>query len=158
MKRIKHEIYILIGIILIITFLEILTNCISNKSAENILGQMDKIKESLDKIEEKDESEEVKQALVIMGQLDNNSEEIEDNAKNIKADVKKLKDSWFKEEAKLSYFSEHDELEKITYAIVILEENVNNNEYEESLNNLIEAKFWLEHVKEKDSFKLKNIF
>ena len=27
-----------------------------------------------------------------------------------------------------------------------------------TLENIVEANYWLEHVKEKDSFKLKNIF
>ena len=70
----------------------------------------------------------------------------------------KLKEKWFKAEKKLSFFAEHDELEKISYAITILEENAKNNEYNDALENIVEANYWLEHVKEKDSFKLKNIF
>lgn len=158
MKRIKQEIYILIGIILIITALEIVTNCISNKSVEKILGQLNNLKAELDKIESQDESEEVKEVLAEMNELNQNTIKVEEKENTIKQNMKNLKEDWFREETKLSFFSEHDELEKISYAMVILEENINNEEYEESLSNIIEAEFWLEHVKDKDSFKLKNIF
>ena len=63
MKRIQSEILILIIIIVIIGSLEFITNCVSKKSVEKIIGQLDDVMKNLDKVEEEDESEEVRQAL-----------------------------------------------------------------------------------------------
>lgn len=162
MKRIRSEILILIIILVIIGSLEFITNCVSKKSVDKILGQLDDVMKNLEKVEEEDESEEVRQALEEMNELESedkkNLENVDKEVDGINEKIKKLKDDWFKEEAKLSFFAEHDELEKISYAIVILEENSINHEYDEALDNIVEAKFWLEHVYEKDSFRLKNIF
>ena len=70
MKRIRSEILILIIIIVIIGSLEFITNCVSKKSVEKIIGQLDDVMKNLDKVEEEDESEEVRQALEEMNELE----------------------------------------------------------------------------------------
>ena len=55
MKRIQSEILILIIIIVIIGSLEFITNCVSKKSVEKIIGQLDDVMKNLDKVEEEDE-------------------------------------------------------------------------------------------------------
>ena len=162
MKRVKRDIWFLIIILIIIVVLEIVTNIISNKSVETISKKLDDIKGKIEVVENEDESEEIRQALIEMDELESsdkqNLEKLDKEIENIGNEIKDLKDSWFKEEKKLSFFSEHNELEKVSYPIIVLEENVKNHEYDEALNNIVEAKFWLEHFKEKDSFQLKNIF
>lgn len=97
------------------------------------------------------------------------SSETDDNIENSKENktasnnellekASNLKEEWKNVENKLAYFGEHDELEKIGYAIAQLEENIRNEEFDDALLNNIESKFWLNHFKEKDSFTLKNIF
>ena len=70
--------------------------------------------------------------------------------------MKKFKDNWYEKQDKLSMFIEHDELEKVTRSLVVLEENSKNEEYETSLENIAEFKFWLYHFEEKEKMKLKN--
>lgn len=153
MKRIKQEIWLLIIILIIIIALEMITNFIANRSIDSILGKLGELKENLQNVEKNEEL-----TLSLENKNDLELEEVDKEIDGIIEDIGNLKDDWFKEEKKLSFFAEHDELEKISYAITILEENAINNEYNNALENLIEAKYWLEHVKEKDSFRLKNIF
>ena len=153
MKKIKREIWLLIIILIIIIALELITNFIANRSIDSSLGKLSELKENLQNVEK---NEELTLSLENKNELE--LEEVDKEIDGIIEDIGNLKNDWFKEEKKLSFFAEHDELEKISYAITILEENAINNEYNNALENLVEAKYWLEHVKEKDSFRLKNIF
>ena len=83
---------------------------------------------------------------------------IEENHTESKNKSEKLMDKWNESEEKLAYFIEHDELEKISSQIAIMNENTNNKEYKLALEDNIETKFLLEHVKDKNKLKLKNIF
>lgn len=116
-------------------------------------GDLKEVKIELENVEK---SEEEKLSLANSQKLE--LEEVEEEINGLMDRVGSLKDKWFIEERKLSFFAEHNELEKISYAITVLEENAKNNEYNDALVNIVEANYWLEHIKEKDSFKLKNIF
>ena len=72
--------------------------------------------------------------------------------------LKKLRENWNEEEDKLAMFAEHNELEKVTTAIVLLEEYTKNEQYDDALANGKEFLYRLKHIKEKDDLKLKNIF
>ena len=74
----------------------------------------------------------------------------------IKNDMESIYQQWEQRHDKLAYFIEHDELEKVTRSLVVLEENSKNEEYETSLENIAEFKFWLYHFEEKEKMKLKN--
>ena len=119
----------------------------------NYCGDLKEVKIELENVEK---SEEEKLSLANSQKLE--LEEVEEEINGLMDRVGSLKDKWFIEERKLSFFAEHNELEKISYAITVLEENAKNNEYNDALVNIVEANYWLEHIKEKDSFKLKNIF
>ena len=76
----------------------------------------------------------------------------------IEKDAKHLNDKWFEFENILSFFIEHDEIEKISAKITIVEENTKNEEYTTALEDIVEAKFLLEHIKAKYNLTWKNIF
>ena len=82
------------------------------------------------------------------------SEDFEDGKKNIK----KLQNNWEKNNKILSLFIEHDELEKVSTKVEVIKENATNGEYENALEDIVEAKYILEHIKDKYNFSLKNIF
>lgn len=83
---------------------------------------------------------------------------IEEDYSESKNRSEKLKEKWDESENKLAYFIEHDELEKISSQIAIMNENTNNKEYKLALEDNIETKFLLEHVKDKLKLKIKNVF
>ncbi len=80
------------------------------------------------------------------------------NEKEVQKEIENLKKSWLEKQEKLSFFTEHDELEKVTECLIMLEENYRNQEYTIALQNSKEFLYWLKHFEEKDKLKLKNVF
>lgn len=80
---------------------------------------------------------------------------------NLEESKKKTEDinkKWFKYENVLSFFIEHDEIEKVSTKMVIIKENTKNEEYNAALEDVVETKFILKHIKDKYNLTMKNIF
>ena len=58
----------------------------------------------------------------------------------------------------MAFYIEHDELEKVGNIFARLKENAENEEFEEGLENIEEAKFLLDHIREKGHTNVQNIF
>lgn len=83
---------------------------------------------------------------------------LEAKKEEAKNEFKDLKKNWNDESEKLALFVEHNELEKISKDIVIVESNLENNDTNEILENIDELQFMLKHVNEKYKLTLKNVF
>lgn len=83
-------------------------------------------------------------------------EEVE--ASKVKAAITKVTNNWNNRHDKLAYYIEHDELEKVETHLTILQSDIEVEDYEQALGELDSCRFVLEHIQEKESFKLKNIF
>lgn len=140
--KLKKEFILASCIIIFIFSLEIITNYISNKSVEKISKGMNEILEYLMQ----------NNNLNIQGKLSDEKKYMLNEKIGI------LKNEWIKEQNKLSMFAEHDELEKVTKCIIVLEENVKNEEYTSALEDGREFLYWLEHFKDKDKIEIKTIF
>jgi len=70
----------------------------------------------------------------------------------------RLEERWKKDTDKLALFVEHNELEKVSSDIVVIESNFETDEIDKVLENIAELKFLLEHIEEKNQLKLKNVF
>ena len=81
---------------------------------------------------------------------------IGENLEDVKIDD--LKKVWHEKEVMLAYFSEHDELEKVTVEVTELKSNMENDMKEQAKGNIDKIKFLLKHIEEKEKLKLKNIF
>lgn len=75
-----------------------------------------------------------------------------------KGKIQELCTSWKEEQDKLSFYMEHDELEKVGVLVDNVKSNITNENTEEINQELDEIKFLLDHVKEKQKLQLKNIF
>lgn len=82
----------------------------------------------------------------------------EKNASNIAKEANYLISNWKKRENILSYFIEHEEVEKVSLKIAVIEENSKNEEYNVALEDIAETKYLLEHIQDKYNLTLKNIF
>lgn len=125
-----HKVLVIITILLAIICLEIYINTSTDKLLEDTVKKMEELKEVL-KEEKYNESK-------------NKSEE--------------LNEKWFEYEDKLAFFIEHDEVEKISTKVAVILENTINEEYKAALEDVMETTYLLEHVKDKNKLKLKNIF
>lgn len=140
--KLKKEFFLIIGILTFIIVLEIITNLITEKSIGKIEKQINEINSDISKI----------------AYMSIENEEYENYKIELENKIEKLKSSWFEEQDKLSVFSEHNELEKVSKCLIVLEENTRNKEFEIALGDGKEFVYWLNHIKEKDKLELKNIF
>ena len=124
------EIIICLIIVIGIVGLEIFTQNFTTKTVNEITGIFNKIEENISR---KDE------------------EQIND-------EIKDIGEKWEEKQKKLAYYIEHDELEKVHTAIVIMKSYAETKDYSNSMAALKEGKFVLEHIQEKNSFNLQNIF
>lgn len=90
--------------------------------------------------------------------ISSNIKNIEDVNKEIGKLITKSKETWDKEYQTLAYYIEHDELEKVSEALVRAKSNINAEEYNTAIENIDGCIFLLQHIEEKDKFSLKNIF
>lgn len=81
-----------------------------------------------------------------------------DNINESKNEAEKLREKWKKRENVLSFFIEHEEVEKVSLKIAVIEENSKNEEYVSALEDIAETKFLLEHIQDKYNLTWKNIF
>ena len=124
------EALICVIIIISIVGLEIFTQNFTKKTVKEITGSFSKIKE------------------YISGQ------EIE----KINDQLEYIGNKWEEKQKKLAYYIEHDELEKVHTAIVIMKSYVETKDFPSAMAALEEGKFVIEHIQEKNSFNLQNIF
>ena len=89
-------------------------------------------------------------------QEDIKKEEV-DGAK-VSKEINKIYDGWLKKHDTLAYFIEHNELEKVETDFVAGKSYIESEQYVDALSELEKVVFILEHINEKYSFNLENIF
>ena len=124
------ELIISIIIIIVIFSLDLFTQNYTEKSVDKITKQFSELKTYIS---------------------ENNTEKIQQIIKNINNDWERMHD-------KLAYYIEHDELEKVDTAITVMKSYIETEEFSLAIAELEEGKFVLEHIQEKNSFNLENIF
>ena len=72
--------------------------------------------------------------------------------------IKNMNDNWLKKHEILAYYIEHDELEKIETELISLKSFMESDKYEFIDFELEKIIFLLEHINDKYSFSLENIF
>lgn len=81
----------------------------------------------------------------------------EDNEK-LKSQLNKIEEKWSSEHSNLAYFLEHDELEKIETSLTKLKTNIEIKNYSDATVETDEEVYLINHLKEKNTFNLENIF
>lgn len=124
------ETVICIVIIILIVCLDLFTQNFTKQSVELITKELSSIKEE-----------------ITLG-----------DRKIIKEKIDELDKSWKDMHNKLAYYIEHDELEKVDTAIVNMKSYFETEDFSSATAELEEGKFVLEHIQDKNSFNLQNIF
>ena len=65
---------------------------------------------------------------------------------------------WEEDNELLSYYLEHDELEKVNTQIVLVRGFLESDTPEDSIPEIEEGIYILEHIKEKEKLSIKNVF
>lgn len=132
MRFLKEYIVLIIILILLITF-DILSRGYTEESIQFLNSEVDEI---------------IKMSLY---------EENFNNEKIMKK-VNKFEEDWKKRQKVMSYYAEHNELEKVSVAINLMKSKIEVNRIEDAYENMNEIKYRIGHIKEKQEFKLNNIF
>ena len=93
----------------------------------------------------------------ILGNLRNEMIKEEDNAK-INEGIKRLEKKWNENFKTLSFYIEHNELEKVAKQITLIKGNADIKEYSQAIPQLDECVFLLNHIKDKESLLIRNLF
>lgn len=124
------QIIICIIIVLLVIALDIWTQTYTKESVTEIIGSLNELKES-----------------VMLEKLDIAKEQIDETI-----------NKWDKRYEHLSYYIEHNELEKVKTELVGLKANVEVEQYGEAAGDIDRSIFILEHIKQKMELQIKNIF
>lgn len=130
--RFIKEVIVIIFIIVFLIGTEFITTKVTKDSMISIDRKVDKIKDIL-----KSDDYDTENALEKIEELDN---------------------EWKDVEIKMSYFAEHDELEKVSINLNMIKSNIEMEDTENAYEKIGEIKFLLEHIKNKQKIKLNNIF
>lgn len=77
---------------------------------------------------------------------------------NLKEEMQKLLEKWEEKSKLLAVYIEHDELEKVEKELVSLQANIETKSYAKGMEDLKKCEFIIEHIIDKESLKLVNIF
>lgn len=95
----------------------------------------------------------------ITGELENLKQNLlEKSDDKVDEDINKIDDKWKDVYDKLAYYIEHDELEKVETNFTACKSLAKNGEYEQAISELEKTVFVLDHITDKYSFNLVNIF
>ncbi len=72
--------------------------------------------------------------------------------------ISKINDIWDEKSETLAYYIEHDELEKVSTELTKLKAEVETESYDLAIKDLNNCIFILEHIKDKSTLKIVNIF
>ena len=72
--------------------------------------------------------------------------------------IDEILNKWEEKSEVLSYYIEHDELEKIETYLIEIKSDIDNNDFIKAIENLDVCEFIISHMNEKQGFLLKNIF
>ena len=85
-------------------------------------------------------------------------QELVQEKENVKEKVEELNKNWERFDYIAAYYTEHNELEKVSLKINLVKKNIETGENDMTVEYLEELKFLLNHICEKDKLSLKNIF
>lgn len=126
----RKEIIIVFIIIIMIFATDILTQNFTKKSISLINEKLDNIKTTI----------------------------INNETNDLNSEIKNLDENWTDINNKMSFYIEHDELEKVNTSLVKIKSYIEFEEYSEAVPELEECKYILDHIKEKQRLKIINLF
>ncbi len=97
----------------------------------------------------------------ISGQLTTLRQEIEKeeaSQEKAKKQMEKVEEIWKEKYCQMAFYIEHNELEKVQTELTKLKADIDMEEYAQGVENLENCIFILEHIKDKSALKVVNIF
>ena len=128
------ETLIIVRIVFIIIIGNIGIQNYISKTSDELVFQLEDLKDKLENIDETNNMEELKEFSV------------------------KIYENWEEVNKKWSILVIHSELDLIELALIGVKSTIEANELQDTLQEIEKSIFLVEHIKEKENLKLKNIF
>lgn len=128
----KKELIICIVIVVLVIIGNIITQNYTNKSVDKTSKQLQELREEI-----------IKKDV---------------NLNYVNEKIKNICTVWGEQHEKLAFYIEHDELEKVKTSLTGLKGYVEVEEYGQAVPELDKTAFILEHIQNKTTINLKNIF
>ncbi|MBP3800739.1 MAG: DUF4363 family protein [Clostridia bacterium] len=129
----KETIICIITVIMIIA-INTITENYTSQSVKELNGKLEELKKEISK------------------------EERDINVQFVKEKVTEIYKTWDDRYNILTYYLEHNELEKVENNLTVLKSYLESDEYAEASAKLDEMTFVLHHIEEKNKLDLKNVF
>lgn len=124
------EVLVIALVLILVISLDIITNNYTTYAADSLSGQFSELREFL----------------------------LKEDEENINKKIKEIDSNWDKYKKNLSYYIEHDELEKVGSSLSALKAHIEVKEYNDALENLDSNIFILQHIQEKEKFSISSLF
>lgn len=86
------------------------------------------------------------------------SEKSKDEEKALENKSEEIKQNWDNMQETLSFYIEHDELEKVETQLALLSGEMETKLYDDAIPEIEKCQFILEHIADKTALNIKNIF
>ena len=83
---------------------------------------------------------------------------IKKDKENLNKKMQEIDNNWNQCNKNLSYYMEHDELEKVGNSLSALKAHIEVEEYDDSIEDIDENIFILQHIQEKERFSISSLF
>ena len=124
------EILIIFTVFVIVITLDIITNKYTTYAADSLSGQLAELREHI----------------------------LNKDKENINKKIQEIDSNWNKHNKNLSYYMEHDELEKVGSSLSALKTHIEVEEYNDALENVDSNIFILQHIQEKERVSISSLF
>lgn len=135
------QVIIIFVVIVAIIIANITTQNNTNNAVEAMSKNLSELREKIYKLNESEES------------LDVNKEQEESTKK-----MEEIESLWEEKDETMSYYIEHNELEKVKTELTKLKANIETKDYQTAVESLDNCAFILKHIKDKSALKIVNIF
>lgn len=135
------QVIIIFVVIVAIIVANIITQNNTNSAVEAMSKNLSELREKIYKLNESEES------------LDANKEQEESTKK-----MEDIENLWEEKDETMSYYIEHNEIEKVKTELTKLKANIETKDYQTAVESLDNCAFILKHIKEKSALKIVNIF
>ena len=135
------QVVIIFVVIVAIIVANIITQNNTNSAVEAMSKNLSELREKIYKLNESEES------------LDANKEQEESTKK-----MEDIENLWEEKDETMSYYIEHNELEKVKTELTKLKANIETKDYQTAVESLDNCAFILKHIKDKSALKIVNIF
>lgn len=130
------EIIVCAIVIILIFSIDLISNNYTKRVLEEMNENLEKLRNEMLKEENKEQN------------IDN----------KVNQEIKKLEKKWDDDFKILSFYIEHNELEKVAKQITLIKGNADVKEYSQAIPQLDECVFLLNHIKDKESLLIRNLF